>query len=49
MLCINISFSADNEDNPLPVISDDGPPIRVRDVFSGLFHQHDAHSDRYML
>ena len=35
---------ADNEDNPFPNPAEEGPTIRVRDLFHGLFNHHESHS-----
>ena len=32
----------DDEDDPLPGESEEAPPVTVRDVFGGLFHQQEG-------
>ena len=39
-----MDFVSADENNPLPVAGEEGPPLRVRDLFGVLFHPHDSHS-----
>lgn len=37
----------DDEDDPFPIEGEEAPAVRVRDVFSGIFHHHHDYNQEY--